>query len=121
MSQKNDEEPEAEAFVIDRGPDREEMASDYLPGSDEWSAKTLLDVNDPAAIAALSNFDVMFPEVEDLQPLIDSALEEFFKSRTSVKGQSRQEYRDIMMSMYGSNPDDSSANTLQLALGADDD
>lgn len=110
----------AETFLNSGGPGREEMASDYLPESDDWLAKTLLDVNDPAAIAALRNLGEIYPEVDDLQPLVDGVLDEFLRGKTSVGGRSREEYRKILMSMYGSSDDDSNSSAVQLVAPEDD-
>lgn len=110
----------AETFLSSGGPGREEMAGDYLPESEDWLAKTLLDVNDPAAIAALSNLGEIYPEVDDLQPLVDGVLDEFLRGKTSVGGRSREEYRKILMSMYGSSDDDSNSSAVQLVAPEDD-
>lgn len=120
-----DENGEQDVDVIypGRGPDREEMAADWLPGEDDWLAKTVLDLNDPHAVAALRQFDQMFPEVDDLQPVIDEFIDEFLKGRTSVKGQARKEYQRAIESMFGGHPD-SDANkwgAMMTALGADDE
>jgi len=117
----DDEQPDARPVFPDRGPNREAMTSDYLPGSDDWLAKTLLDINDPAAVAALSQLGEMYPEVEQLQPFVDETLTEFFKAQTSVGGMSREEYEDILRSMYGNNSDKSGTNVVMKALGADDE
>jgi hypothetical protein len=119
----SDDKPEAEALRMDSGPNKEGMVSDYLPGEEEWSAKTLLELNDPAAIAVLRQFDELFPEVDDLQPVIDEFMHEFLRSRTSVGGQSRDEYQRIFESMFGGHPDekDDFQNALISAFGADED
>lgn len=112
---------EAQPVFPHSGPDREEMAANYLPEQDEWQAKTIIDINDPAAIAALRNFGSMFPEVEGLQPMIDDFLDDFLQTKTSTGGKSREEYENIIRSMYGGNPDgDGSSKALQL-VAADDD
>jgi len=116
----DDAEDIAETFFKDSGPGREEMTGDYLPESDDWLAKTLLDVNDPAAIAALRNFEEIYPEVNDLQPLVDGVLDEFLRGKTSVGGRSREEYKNILMSMYGGGPDDEQSATMQLVAPEDD-
>lgn len=119
-----DEEPEediAETFFRGGGPGREEMASDYLPESDDWLAKTLLDTNDPAAIAALRNLGEIYPEVDDLQPLVDGVLDEFLRGKTSVGGRSREEYRKILMSMYGKSDDDDGKSIALQAVAPDED
>lgn len=110
----------AEAFFQDSGPGREEMASSYLPEEDDWLAKTLLDVNDPAAIAALRNLGEIYPEVDDLQPLVDGVLDEFLRGKTSVGGRSREEYRKILMSMYGKADDDGKSKALELVAPEED-
>ena len=115
----SDEIPES--IFPSSGPNREEMVSQYLPESDDWEAKTILDLSDPAAIAALSNLDKMYPEVDDLQPLVDDFLHEFLKSRTSVGGQSRDDFRKMFVSMFGgSDYGDGNSKALQL-VAADDD
>jgi hypothetical protein len=117
--QSDDDQPEI--FRNTSGPDREEMVAKYLPEQDDWESKTILDLSDPAAVAALSNFGTMFPEVDDLQPLIDDFLEHYLKSRTSVGGQARGEFESIFKAMYGQSSDDSErSRTLQL-VAADDD
>lgn len=122
----SDEEPDdgeddvPEAIFPSKGPNREGMVSEYLPEQEDWEAKTNLDLSDPAAIAALSNFGRMFPEVDDLQPLIDDFLEHFLKSKTSVRGASRDEYRKIFMAMYGKGEDDGQSATMQLVAPDED-
>ncbi len=117
-----DEQPEAQPVYPQRGPDREEMVANYLPEGEDWPAKTILDLNDPAAVAALSQFGELFPEVDDLQQPIDDFLSKFLKSRTSVSGKSREEYRSIIEHMYGRNSsDEKRTNAIMTALGADID
>lgn len=119
----SDDEPQDEPSPVfpERGPNREGMVSDYLPESDDWEAKTNVDINDPAAIAALKEMGRMYPEVDDLQPLIDEFLHHFLKSKTSIKGQSREEYRKIFMSMYGASDGDDGDGTVAKLVAADDD
>lgn len=118
---EEEEEDIAEAFFNSKGPGREEMASDYLPGSDDWLAKTILDVNDPAAIAALRNLGEIYPEVDDLQGLVDGVLDEFLRGKTSVQGRSREEYRKILMSMYGKTDDDDGQSIALQAVAPEED
>lgn len=126
MSQTDDatddeEQSEAEVFFNTGGPEREEMTGDYLPESDDWLAKTLLDVNDPAAIAALRNLGEIYPEVDDLQPLVDGVLDEFLRGKTSISGRSRDEYRKILMSMYGGTGDDDDVSSAVQLVAPEDD
>ena len=116
----DDDEDIAETFLQSGGPGRDEMAADYLPGEDEWIGKTHLDDGDPAAIAALRNLDAMFPEVEDLQPLVDSVLDQLFRGRTSVNGMSREEYKNILEGMYGGKSGDEQGTAMQLVAPEDD-
>jgi len=124
MSPDSDEdgnnEPDAQPVYPSRGPDREEMVAAYLPKEEEWLAKTVLDLNDPAAVAALGEFGAMFPEVDDLQPIIDEFVQEFLKGRTSIGGEGREEYGDIFKAMYGGNIDDETKRWAAM-LGADED
>lgn len=117
----DNEEDVAEPVFPQSGPGREEMVGDYLPGSEEWQAKTNLDVNDPAAVAALRSFGQIYPEVDELQELIDDFLDDFMQTKTSVAGMSREEYRKIMMAMYGSSDGDEGSNVALRMVGADDE
>jgi hypothetical protein len=125
---ENGEEPEneqeneqmAEPVFPQSGPGREEMVSEYLPGSDEWQAKTHLDTSDPAAIAALREFGSIYSEVEELQPLIDEFLDHFMQTKTSVGGMSREEYQAIMQSMYGGKGDGEGSSMAMKLVGAED-
>lgn len=124
MSEHNDtdeDEEVAEAVFPHSGPGREEMVADYLPGSDEWQAKTNLDENDPAAIAALREFGSIYSEVQELQPLIDEFLDHFMQTKTSVHGSSREEYKDIMMAMYGKGGGDKEGSLSMKLVGADEE
>lgn len=121
--QSQDDAPDDEVTPVfpNRGPNREDMVGSYLPDKDDWEAKSIVDLSDPAAIAALANFDEMFPEVDDLQPLIDDFLHHFLKSKTSVGGASRQEYENIFKAMYGQSSDgEGKSKALQL-VAADED
>lgn len=123
-SEDDDSEPEASPIYPSKGPNREDMASSYLPEGEDWLAKTAVDLEDPAAIAALSEFGSMYPEVDDLQELIDGFLHHFLKGKTSIGGRSREEYRSILVSMYGGNIDEDTARGAfidALASDIDDD
>lgn len=116
-----EEEPETMPIYPNRGPDREQMVSSYLPEDEDWPAKTILDINDPAAVAALSQFGEIFPEVDDLQQPIDEFLHMFLKSRTSVGGSSREEYQAIFESMYGGSNEEKAASAFTSLLAGDMD
>lgn len=124
-TKENGDEGQAEAQPIypSRGPGRDEMVNAYLPDEDDWVAKTVLDLNDPHAVSVLKQFYRMFPEVDDLQPLIDEFSEEFLKGRTSIGGKGRGEYQRIFESMYGGHPDQEgkAASAFVQALGGDTD
>lgn len=124
MSQQQENgEPETDkmrAFTSGNSLNREDMVASYLPESDDWPAKTVLELHDPALLAALSEMGEMYPEVDDLQPIIDEVLEQFMKSKTSVAGASREEYKTIFQSMFGGSPDDDNAgDALARALAGD--
>lgn len=107
----------------EKGPDREEMANAFMPGDDEWDAKSLLDINDPGRIALLSIYSDVVPGMNPLQPVLDEFVEEFLKSRTSVDGLSREEIKGILQSMYGKSPDEQGGGVgvLLNGLGVDDE
>lgn len=122
MTDNEEEETGAQPVFPNRGPNKEGMTSDYLPESDDWVAKTILDIGDPAAVAALSQIGTMYPEVDTLQTFVDETVEEFLKAQTSVGGLSRDEYKSMIEAMHGKNNDSSSGtNVILEAMGADDD
>lgn len=97
-----------------------EMANDYLPGEDQWVAKTILDLEDPGRIAVLRQMDQIYPEVEDLQPVIDQFLDEFLPAKTSIGGKSRDEINKMFQAMFGSDVGESDSGAqLAAALGVD--
>lgn len=116
-----DEEEQPQPIYPQSGPGREDMVSGYLPEKEDWEAKSIIDLSDPAAIAALENFDSMFPEVEDLQPLIDDFLHQYLKTKTSVGGASREEYKEIFQAMYGSSGDGDESSRAMKLVAADED
>lgn len=101
-----------------RGPNREGMVAEYLPEREQWVAKTYLDDGDAGRVAALRVLHLAFPEVDDIQPLIDEMLAEFLPGKTSEKGV-REEYENIFKSMFGGGGDESQpGRVLAEALGA---
>lgn len=123
MSETDDEsEPAGQAVFPESGPGRDEMTNSFIPGEDEWPAKTILDEGDPAAIAALSQMGEMYPEVDDLQPLINGFIHVFLKSKTSIRGRSREEIKDILMAMHGGNVGENKGSGMVVnALAPEDD
>lgn len=117
----DESEEQPEPIYPSRGPGREDMVSGYLPEQEDWEAKSIIDLSDPAAIAALENFGRMFPEVDDLQPLVDDFLHHYLKSKTSVGGSSREEYKEIFQAMYGSSGDGEGSSTAMKLVAADED
>ncbi len=102
----NNDDAEATPVYPQKSPGREEILSEWIPESDDWEAKTFLDLSDPAAVAALRQMGEMYPEVDDLQPLIDDFLGHFLKSRTSVLGKARQEIKDVLVGWVGGQTDE---------------
>lgn len=116
--QDPDEEPNAQTIMPGRSPDRDSMASDYLPEEHDWLAKTVLDRTDPQKIAGLSNFDQLFddPEIQATQESIKGVLHMFMRGRTSVSGASREEYASIIKAQYGQGGEDDAASNLGKLL-----
>lgn len=105
-----------------RGIGKNEMVEGYLPGEDHWAAKTLLDLEDPARVAALRQFDEMFPEAAELQPVLDGFLDEFLPAKTSIGGASREEAQSIFEAMFGAGGDEKQkGRVLAEAFGVDVD
>lgn len=121
MTAEEDAEEKAQAFFPESGPDKNDMTASYLPDDDEWLAKTHLDVGDAAAIAALSELGTMFPEVDDLQPLVDGFLEEYLKGKIS-ENDARDEFKDILVSMHGGNVGENKGSGMVVnALAPEED
>lgn len=102
--------------------EREEMVKSYLPGEDDWEAKTILDVMDPSRVAVLRNVDRLWPHVDHHQPIINVWLDHFLRSRTSVAGQSREDAKDILVAAMGGNPSEQPGGAkIMQAFGIDED
>lgn len=119
MSDKDQAEPQT--LIPDSGPDRDEMAAAFFPAEDEQQGKTILDINDPGRVAVLKQLTSLFPEIEEMEPVLDEFLDDFMQSRTSVQGKSRDEISDILISMYGGSPDGDRGSMVLKAVGADED
>jgi len=118
----SDDSNGVKAITPNQGPDREEMVAGYLPGSDDWDAKTQLDIDDPAKLALIRNYAGVMPEVEHLEDMLDSFATDFVKAQTSIGGDSRSDYRQILMGMFGADDsEDDAVSSLAKALGADDE
>lgn len=117
----SDGQEEPQTFVPDSGPDRDKMAAAFFPAEDEQQGKTILDINDPGRVAAIKQLPRLFPEIEEMGPVLDDFLDDFMQSRTSVQGKSRDEIKDILVSMYGGSPDGDSGGVVLKALGADEE
>lgn len=102
------------------GPEPNEMAESFLPDEDHWVAKTQLDLEDPGRVAVLRQMGEIYPEVDDLQPVIDAFLDEFLPAKTSIGGQSREDAKEILTAMYGDHGSDDSkkGQMLMQAIGA---
>lgn len=121
QEQANGEEDVPGVLRPQSGPDRDEMAAAFLPESEQHQGKTILDLHDPGRVAILRQLTTLYPELSELDPVIDEFVSDFMQSRTSVSGKSRNEIRDILMSMYGSNPDSDDGQLVLQALGAEED
>lgn len=102
-----------------RGVSKNELTENYLPEQEDWIAKTVLSSQDDAAIAALKQMGRLYPEVEELQPIIDGFIHDFVRARTSIGGASRQEYKDILQSVHGSSAGESSSGKILAAMGVE--
>lgn len=101
-----------------RGPGKTELASEFLPG--ETVEKTILDLEDPHRVAVLRQLDQLYPEVAELQSVIDPFLDEFLQAKPSIGGQSRQEAVEVLKAMHGVDNDENNTGAqLAAALGAD--
>lgn len=119
----SDEESNSNGVATTRagssGVGKNEMVNAYLPGEDEDVAKTILDLEDPGRIAVLRQFDQLFPEVAELQPVLNEFLDQYLKGKPSIGGKSRDEYNEIFQAMFGGNPEESDKGAqLAAALGA---
>lgn len=104
------------------GPGKNEMVQQYLPDSDDYNEKTILDLEDPARIAVLRNISDLYPEVEELQEPIDGFLDEFLPAKVSVGGQGRSDFNSILRAMFGAtDDDDNTGQVLANALGVNEE
>jgi len=116
----NDEENAVETTIPGRGPTREGMVSDWLPGEDNIDAKTILDINDPVQIAKMRNYKDIMPKMEHMQDMLNSYTTDFMTARTSVAGKSREEHVKVLSNMYGGSDskEEKGASMIAEAFGA---
>lgn len=118
---QEDDEPAVSTTLGGRsGPNKTELAQAFLP--DETIEKTILDLEDPHRVAVLRQFDQLYPEVAELQSVIDPFLDEYLRAKPSIGGKSRQEAVEVLKAMHGvDNEETSTGAQLAAALGADID
>lgn len=133
--EEEDESPSVTSVLEDgegwrpspRGLERLDLVDAYLPEEDEWEAKTILDVGDPARVAALDVFDRLFPSCAHQQDIRSRFVEMWMKSRISrsikddgyTQGQSRKDFKELLMATFGQGPEEKNANKFFSALAAD--
>lgn len=111
-----------------RGPEKLDLVNEYLADKEDWPAKTVLDVGDPRRLAALTQFHRLFPSCSHQQPILDEFLETWMKARTSrgvkteggaIQGQSRKDFKEILMALWGQTSDKDNQSKVWSALAAD--
>lgn len=103
-----------------RGTGKNELAEAFLPK--ETVEKTILDLEDPHRVAILRQMDKLYPEVAELQAVIDPFLDDYLQAKPSINALSRDQAVEILTAMHGANTDeDNTGAQLAAALGADVD
>lgn len=112
----SDPETEEEYQLLSGAPGDEtnpiDLIANYLPGSDQWVAKTLLDGGDAKKLAALRVLPELIPEAQHHSPIIEEYLSEYMKAVTSEEGLSRQEYLRLLNSLAGGGKEVENDQTL---------
>lgn len=121
------EEPPEGWRTSPKGLERLDLVNSYIADEDDWPAKTILGIGDPARVAALSVFDRLFPSVSHQQDIREQFVLLWMKSRTSraiktdegLQGQSRKDYKELLMATFGQHKDEDKAGQFFDALAAD--
>lgn len=127
QDESDDSEPQDGWRPSPKSLERLELVNNYIADEHDWPAKTILGVGDPARVAALSVFDRLFPSVAHQQDIREEFVLLWMKSRTSravktdegVQGQSRRDYKDLLMATFGQQKDTDKASKFFDALAAD--
>lgn len=91
-----------------------DLINNYLPEKNDYEAKTILKPNHPQKIATLKALPLMIPEIKDHSEVIDTWLDHYLKSITSIEGMSRDEFLQILNSLSGGKETTSPRNDTLL-------
>lgn len=78
-----------------------DLVGDYLPEKEDFAAKTVLEKGQPEIMAAVEQLTDLYPEIAHMSETLVDFLHKFEKRQTSVNGRSRDEFLDILTSMFG--------------------
>lgn len=97
-----------------------ELLGDYLPENQDFAAKTVLTSEQVHLLGNLEQLTTFFEEVDEYDEVIQEWIEAYEKRQTSVRGLSRNEFVEILVSLNGGSVDsESSKGMLEKVLDAD--
>jgi len=111
-----DEESQLMFGYKDSGNDTEpiELLANYLPDTQDYGAKTILDESHPELISALELLPSLYPEVQEFEDELLQFLNNYEKRLTSVDGRSRDEFVRILEALTGGRAGES--NTQETVI-----
>lgn len=121
--------PHEEPLLTDlnsRGSDGQEkidFADKWFPEKENYDGKTIITPEQARAIVQLRHVSNFFDEFSDMQPMINSMIDDYEILLTSIEGQSRNEQRSILEAIFGraSEAEEGAKNFMAAFAPGDED
>jgi len=91
------------AYITGGSGDEEKLdiIREYMPGGDEWQGKTIITKREAKAHALSKNLAKAFPTIRPMESFIEDSVNDLEMLYTSVNGQSRMDYVNILRALFG--------------------
>jgi len=95
----------------------------WLPDSDEWQAKTVVNEREARLMAVARNLTEAYDEIEHMEPFIEGLITDLEMYKTSVDGMAREQQKSVLMAMFGRSSDaqESQSMVMSMLAGQQDD
>lgn len=96
-----------------------DFVAQWFPDEDEWQGKTQVTWEQAQAMAVLRHLPKAYPELEGMEDFLDGVIRDYEMYLTSVEGESRDQQRRILESLFGeaSERTEEFASSLTNAFG----
>lgn len=78
-----------------------DLAKTFFPAKDEWKGKTVINHQQAKDLAVARNLADIFPDLQDIDPIMQSILDDYEQYLTSVEGKGREELAQILRASFG--------------------